>query len=222
MSAGDRPEAEAWQGLVRRNLATLPTYQAIEAPDLLARQLGIPSEGIIKLDGNENPYGCSPRVRAALAGYPHFHIYPDPAQSALRQDLSSYVGLGPGHIVAGSGSDEIIDLLLRLLLEPGDRVVNSVPTFGMYDFSTMVCGGSVVEVPRRQDFSLDVKAILEAVDSRTKVIFVANPNNPTGTLTPPDELKSLLEVGPLVVVDEAYYEFCGQSVASWVPAHDNL
>ena len=217
-----KPASEGWRSLVRRDLATLPVYQAIQAPDMLARELGLGEEAIIKLDGNENPYGCSPRVREALASCPNLHTYPDPSQTALRRDLSEYVGLGPEHIVAGSGSDEIIDLLLRLVLEPGDRVINAVPTFGMYDFSTKICGGRVVEVPRGQDFQLDVEAVLAAVDRRTKVIFVANPNNPTGTLTPPQSLRPLLDAGPLVVVDEAYYEFCGQTVARWVPEHDNL
>ncbi len=220
-TSGRSPE-ERWRRLVRRDLAALPVYQAIQSPDALARELGLAPEAVIKLDGNENPYGCSPRVRAALASYPHFHTYPDPAQTALRQELSGYTGIGPQHIVAGSGSDEIIDLLLRLLLEPGDNVINAIPTFGMYDFSTRVCGGRVVDVPRDESFGLRVEDMLAAVDPTTKIIFVANPNNPTGMLTPTDALRPLLDAGPLVVVDEAYYEFSGQTIASWVPRHDNL
>ncbi|MBI2918324.1 MAG: histidinol-phosphate transaminase [Chloroflexi bacterium] len=213
---------EPWRALVRGDLATLPVYQAIQSPEVLAPELGLSPEAIIKLDGNENPYGCSPRVQAALATCPYLHIYPDPAQVALRRDLSAYTGVGPEYIVAGSGSDEIIDLLLRLVLEPGDSVINAVPTFGMYDFSTRVCGGRVIEVPRKRDFQLDVEGMLAAVDGRTKIIFVANPNNPTGTLTPVEALHPLLHAGPLLVVDEAYYEFSGQTVAARVPQHDKL
>ena len=86
---------------------------------MIARKLGIPEKEIIKLDANENPYGCSPKVKKALADYPYFNIYPDAAQTELRERLATYVGLGPEYIVAGNGSDELIDLLLRMFVAPG-------------------------------------------------------------------------------------------------------
>jgi histidinol-phosphate aminotransferase len=124
--------------------------------------------------------------------------------------------------VAGSGSDELIDLILRLFLEPGDKVINSVPTFGMYPFSTAVCGGKTVTVPRNDTYEVDIKGVKSAIDKRTKVIFIASPNNPTGNATPQSDIMRLVETGVIVVVDEAYYEFCGETVAPLVPMYTNL
>lgn len=206
--------------LFRRSLRSLKPYQAILPPGAASDDnLTGP---VVKLDGNENVYGCSPRVREALKRLDTHHIYPDPEQRRLRQALESYVGLPSEHILAGAGSDELIDLLLRLVIDPGDKVVDCAPTFGMYSFNTDVCGGAVTNVPRRADYRLDIDAIMRAVDARTKVIFVASPNNPTGTLTPREDVLRLLETDALVVVDEAYHEFCGITVADLVGRHDNL
>ena len=122
--------------LMRGDLAGIEPYEPIVPLEALSERSGVPVEKLIKLDGNENPYGCSPRVRRALADYGFYHIYPDPVHRELMGPLERYVGVGREHIVAGSGSDELIDLILRLFLEPGDKVVNCVPTFGMYPFST--------------------------------------------------------------------------------------
>jgi histidinol-phosphate aminotransferase len=161
-------------------------------------------------------------VRRALAEYPLYHIYPDPEQRELRKLLEGYAGLSAEHIVMGAGSDELIELVLRLFLEPGDKVINCVPTFGMYPFCTQVCGGRVVEVPRDGAYAMDVAAVKAALDVRTKVIFVTSPNNPSGNLTPPESILELLTTGVVIVVDEAYYEFSGATVANLVPAHENL
>jgi histidinol-phosphate aminotransferase len=189
---------------------------------VLSEQTKIPVEGIIKLDGNENPYGCSPKVKHALATYPYYHIYPDPEQRELREALAEYVGLAASYIVAGSGSDELIDLILRLFIEPGDKVINCVPTFGMYPFSTEVCGGRIVNVSRDENFAIDLARVKAAVDEKTKVIFIASPNNPTGNITPQQDILALVETGIVVVVDEAYYEFSRVTVAPLVPHYDNL
>jgi histidinol-phosphate aminotransferase len=200
----------------------MESYTPIEPVEVLSQQSGVAAERIIKLDGNENPYGCSPRVLRALAAYPYYHVYPDPEQRELRQALESYVGLSADYIVVGSGSDELIDLILRLFLEPGDRVLNCVPTFGMYPFSTTVCGGEVVNVPRSENFAVDVERVKAAVDERSKALFVASPNNPSGNITPQADILKLLELGIMVVVDEAYYEFSGITVAPLVPHYPNL
>lgn len=207
---------------IRKHLTELKPYEPIDPIEVLAQRAGIRVDQVIKLDGNENPYGCSPRVQKALGKTDSYHIYPDPLNRELRQLLEPYVGLGQEYISVGSGSDELIDNILRISLEPGDKVINCPPTFGMYPFSTHVCGGQTVTVPRKPDFSLDVKAILSAVDARTRVVFIASPNNPTGTLTAEKEIHQLLKANILVVVDEAYYEFSGVSVASLVPSHPNL
>ena len=228
MSSGDGGiEMENRQGgriekLIRSDLSRLKAYQSIIPPDVLSERAGIPVERVIKLDGNENPYGCSPRVGRALAGYPFYHIYPDPEQHELRKALSEYVGVDAAHIVAGAGSDELIDLILRLFIEPGDRVINCVPTFGMYPFCTEVCGGKVIDVPRDKSFALDIAGIKKVMDEKTKVIFIASPNNPTGNITAQLDILELVELGKVVVIDEAYYEFSGVTVAPLVPQYENL
>jgi histidinol-phosphate aminotransferase len=136
--------------------------------------------------------------------------------------LEKYTGMGQEYIAVGSGSDELIDNLLRISLEPGDKVINCPPTFGMYPFSTQVCGGEIISIPRRLDYGIDIGAVKSAVDKRTKVMFLASPNNPTGTLTSEEEILELLEACILIIVDEAYYEFAGASIASLVPSHPNL
>jgi histidinol-phosphate aminotransferase len=136
--------------------------------------------------------------------------------------LSAYVGLGPEYIVGGNGSDELIDLLLRLLVASGDEVVTTVPTFDMYRFCTQVCCGKVVEVVRLKDFRVDVAAVRAAITPRTRLIFIANPNNPTGTLISEKEIVALAETGLPLVIDEAYYEFSRQTVVGLVPRYQNL
>ncbi len=208
--------------LIRGDLRAIKPYEPIVPLEVLSRRCGVPVEKLIKLDGNENPYGCSPRVRRALAEYIFYHIYPDPLHREIMGPLEKYAGVGQEHIVAGSGSDELIDLILRVFLEPGDKVINCEPTFGMYPFSTAVCGGRTVTVPRNAKYEVDVTKVKSVIDSRTKVIFIASPNNPTGNATPQEDILKLLETGIIVVVDEAYYEFCGKTVARLVPKHSNL
>jgi histidinol-phosphate aminotransferase len=112
------------------------------------------------------------------------------------------------YLLTGAGADELIDLLLRVLLEPGDCVINCPPTFGMYPFDTLLNAGQVVDVVRRADFSLDVDAIQRAVETRRpKAIFITTPNNPDGSLPPAEEIDFLLSLPLLVVIDEAYIEF---------------
>jgi len=212
--------------LVRPEIAELEPYAPILPLDVLAERLGIPVERLVKLDANENPYGPSPRALAALADEAHYHIYPDPGQTKLRAGLSAYCGQPAERILCGAGADELIDLILRLCIAPGDAVIDCPPTFGMYSFDTGVCGGRVVAVPRRADFSLDVEGIERAAAaSGAKILFLTSPNNPTGNLAPPEQVERLLRLPLLVVVDEAYVEFLADRAASfspWVGRHENL
>ena len=218
--------------LLRPDLLAMEGYEPIEPTDELAEALGIPPERVVKLDGNENPYGPSPRALAALADARSYHIYPDPQQRKVRRALAAYLGVAEELVVAGSGSDELIDLILRATLSPpaqggsasggGEGVIDCPPTFGMYSFSTSVCGGRVIEVPRREDFSLDLPGIEEASGQGAKVVFVASPNNPTGNGATPREVDALLNLGLLVVVDEAYVEFGGESLVSRVAERERL
>jgi len=208
--------------LVRPELANIKTYTPVEPTEVLSQRGEVPADKVVKLDGNENPYGCSPRVYQALATYPYYHNYPDPEQRELRKALEQYTGLGRQHIVCGMGSDDLIDLTLRLFLNPGDEVINCPPTFSMYPFSTDVCGGRTVDVPRAESYELDMAGIKRALNKKTKVVFVASPNNPSGNTTTEKEIVALVGTGTIVVVDEAYFEFSNTTVADLVPSYPNL
>jgi len=188
----------------------------------LAGKVEVPVESIIKLDANENPYGCSPRVSQALASYPDINIYPDAGQTELRKLLQGYTGIGAEHIVASGGSDQLIDLILRLFVAPGDEVINCIPTFAMFGFSTGMCNGKLVEVPRDENFAVNVTAVKAAITKKTKVIILANPNNPTGTVIPQPDILEIADTGLPVLVDEAYYEFSGETVVPLVSQYKNL
>jgi histidinol-phosphate aminotransferase len=208
--------------LIRKDLLSFGGYSAATSPETLDGKIQVAASDIIKLDANENPYGCSPRVQKALAKYKNFNIYPDDGQERLRKMLSGYAGVDSKYIVAGSGSNQLIDLLVRLLVEQGDEVINCTPTFGIYSFSTRLCGGKLVEVPRSGDFSIDIDKVKSAITTKTKIIFIANPNNPTANLTNAKDIKTLLDTGTPIVVDEAYYEFSRQTVMPLVKKYDNL
>lgn len=191
--------------------ASLPAYEPIEPPEVLAAHLGLDPARILKLDGNENPYGPSDlAIEAIREAALNYAIYPDPQQCELRSALSGHLGVPADQIVAGAGSDELIDLLLRLFVAPDDAVVICPPTFGMYRFSTLVQGGRVIEVPRDAQFAIDAEAAARAIESNdAKLVFLASPNNPTGNLISAPQLDRLLATDALVVIDEAYVEFAG-------------
>jgi histidinol-phosphate aminotransferase len=215
------------EALLRPDLQNLKEYTPIVPFEVLSQKLGIPANLLIKLDANENPCGPSPKVRQALAAGAHYHIYPDPDHTLLREAIQSYIGLDKAHILCGNGSDELLDLVMRLFLQPGDTVINCPPTFGMYAFDAGVNGARVVEVPRQGDFALDVEAIKALFDARPegerfKLLFIASPNNPDGGITPGDDILRLLRLPLVVVVDEAYAEFSGESAVHLVPEHPNL
>ncbi len=208
--------------LVRRHLLEIPGYEPVEPIDVVAKRLGIPEDEIIKLDGNENPYGPSPKVAEALAEFPFYHIYPDPAQRRLREAVGAYVAADAEQVVLGAGSDELLDLAAQLFLSPGDTLVSAPPTFGMYGFLGMVYNARLREVPRREDFALDLPALESALSDGAKMLYLASPNNPTGNVLPHEQLERLLRYDVAVVVDEAYAEFCGESAVELVDRHDNL
>jgi histidinol-phosphate aminotransferase len=208
--------------LVRPTLVGFTGYSASTSPDTLAGKVDVPSESIIKMNANENPYGCSPKVMRALADSKNLNIYPDDGQQELRQRLAGYAGVSPECIVAGHGSNTLIDLIVRLFIEPGDEVINCVPTFDIYRFCTEIYGGVVVNVERDENFIVSVSAIKEAITDRTKLIFLATPNNPTGNIIPRKDIIELVETGVPVVVDEAYYEFSGETIVPYKSYYNNL
>ena len=215
-------EKKGMERFIRPELTGFSGYSASTSPEMLEGKVEVSVENIIKLDANENPYGCSPRVNQALAKYQGFSVYPDDGQTRLREMLAEYTGITADHIIAESGSNRLIDLVLRLFISPRDEVINCAPSFIMYRFSTDLCGGTLVEVPRDKNFAVDVGAVKAVISPRTKIILIANPNNPTGTMIPREDILELLDTGLPVLVDEAYYEFSGETVAPLVTRYENL
>jgi histidinol-phosphate aminotransferase len=164
----------------------------------------------IKLSSNETPLGPSPKAVAAFrAEAEHLDRYPDGAATALRNAIGKLYGLDPERIVCGSGSDELINLLAHAYVGPGYEAVYSEHGFLMYKIATLASGGTPVSVPEKH-YKADVDAILARVGPKTRIVFLANPNNPTGTYLPHDEVRRLhkgLPASTLLVLDAAYSEY---------------
>lgn len=214
---------------IRRHLESLPPYIPIEPFEVLSARIGREASQIVKLDANENPYGPLPVVREALGKLDFPHIYPDPESRALRKLLAQFTGVEGEYLLAGSGADELIDLLMRVFLEPNDCILSCPPTFGMYSFDAELNAARCVEVPRNANFSLNMESIRQAVEEhRPKLLFITSPNNPDGSVIPPDIMNQLLGLPTLVVLDEAYIEFAGENLGDelsrirQVPSRENL
>jgi histidinol-phosphate aminotransferase len=164
----------------------------------------------IKLSSNETPLGPSPKAIAAYkAEADRLELYPDGASTALRKAIARHYGLDPACIVCGAGSDELISLLAHHYSGPGDEVLITAHGFAMFKIFALASGATPVEAPER-DYTADVDALLERVTPRTKIVFLANPNNPTGTYIPHDEVRRLHKGLPshtLLVLDAAYGEY---------------
>jgi len=217
------------ESLLSPHLRTMEPYTPIVPFEVLSKQLGRDPSEIVKLDANENLYGPSPRAIEALASCGALHIYPDPDQTALREAIAGYIGVPAEQILCGAGADEIIDIVGRAFVRGGDAVIDLPPTFGMYRFESDVLGAQYAPVPRRPDFSIDVDAVAETVASRQssharpKLLFVANPNNPDGSTIADEDLRRLLALPLIVVLDEAYIDFSGSpGHANWVQDSGNL
>ena len=213
------------EDFIAPHLREMQPYTPIVPFDVLSKRLGLTREQIVKLDANENPYGPSPLALAALRDADTLHIYPDPDQTALREAISRFIDIPAQHILCGSGADEVIDIVGRAFIRPGETIVDLPPTFGMYRFEADVVNANYITVPRRADFSLDVDAICARVwaTPNAKLLFVTNPNNPDGSTSSDEDLLRLLELPVMVVLDEAYIDFSTQpGHAGWVPQHDNL
>jgi len=197
------------------NLKHLPVYQPGRPIEEVARELHLPASEIIKLASNENPLGPSPLALEAMQkAVPGMNLYPDGNAFYLKRTLAAKLGLQTNNLILGNGSNEIIEFAAHALISPQSEVVVSQYCFAVYPIVTHLFGGKLVEVPAR-DYGHDLRAMRDAVTDRTRIVFVANPNNPTGTLASKEEMLQLVTTMPpevLLVVDEAYIEFLSDSL----------
>ncbi len=191
-------------------LASLPVYQPGRPIEEVARELGLPAGDVIKLASNENPLGPSPAALAAMEqALQTLHLYPDGNAFYLKGKLADKLGVTPANLILGNGSNEIIEFVGHALMAPGQEVVVSQYCFAVYPIVTRLFGASLVTVPA-QGYAHDLPAMLRAITPRTRVVFVGNPNNPTGTLARAADIMRLIDQVPanvLLVMDEAYIEF---------------
>ncbi|HEY5037951.1 MAG TPA: aminotransferase class I/II-fold pyridoxal phosphate-dependent enzyme, partial [bacterium] len=193
---------------IRKNLLGLQPYVPGKPSEELERELGI--QNASKIASNENPLGPSPKVLRALEGaLPKIHRYPDGAAHNLSHSLASYLGVESNRLLLGNGSNELIVRLGQMVLNPGDEVLFAEPGFFVYGSTAQLCDAVSRPLPLR-DFTHDLNLFTQAITHKTKVVFIANPNNPTGTMIPLLEVETFLKTCPshvLVVLDEAYYEY---------------
>lgn len=215
--------------LIGARVERLQEY-APEPLEEAAARLSLPVGHLIKLDANENPYGPTKRTLAVLNNLNAYHRYPDAISRRLRQAIGQYLGVDPACVFVGNGSDEIIDLILRLF-RPGPQgggigqVIHCPPTFSQYEFYSFCNDLEVLVYPRDSEFRVDLQGIesLCLADPRPRILFLASPNNPDGQLISDADLTRLLDLPLLVVLDEAYIEFSEDgSRVSWVAQRDNL
>jgi histidinol-phosphate aminotransferase len=196
-------------------LKNLPVYQPGRPIEEVARELNLPADSIIKVASNENPFGPSPLALAAMQKVlPALNLYPDGNAFYLKKKLAAKLGIETSNLILGNGSNEIIEFVSHALLTPDSNIVVSQFCFAIYPIVAKMSGAQVVTVPAK-NHGHDLPAMLKAITPKTRIVFVANPNNPTGTLAPREEVISFVNEIPddvLLVMDEAYIEFLDDAV----------
>jgi histidinol-phosphate aminotransferase len=192
----------------KKAIQGIPIYQPGKSLEAVKRELGL--DEVIKLASNENPFGASKKVWESLAEVKEqFHLYPEDDAPTLRYKLAELLEIDERRLIFGNGSDEVIQMIARAYLEPGTEAVMATPTFPRYETVTQIEGAKVVAIPLR-DGKHDLNEMVESVNEKTRVVWVCNPNNPSGTYINQQELSEFLDRLPqhvLVVLDEAYFEY---------------
>jgi len=208
---------------------SIAPYQPGKPISELAREMGLDERTIVKLASNENPRGIGPRTRAAIeAALAEIARYPDGNGFELKQALANRYGVDMGSIVLGNGSNDVLELVALAFLGPGRAAVMSQHAFAVYPLATQARGARSI-VLAAKNYGHDLEAMARAIDDETYVVWVANPNNPTGTFAPPEEMEAFLRRVPervLVVLDEAYNEYLPGDLRAdsvkWLKRHPNL
>jgi histidinol-phosphate aminotransferase len=187
----------------RNAVSTIPAYH----PPLAGR------EGL-RLDFNENTVGCSPRVLDCLRSLAAEDLARYPERQPIEAVVSTFLGVSDSELLLTNGVDEAIHLLCQTYLAPGDEALIVVPTYSMYRIYMSAAGAQVISIPADKDFQFPIKALRDCITDRTRLIAIANPNNPTGTFAPPEQLLEISRSAPsaAILIDEAYFEFCGKTL----------
>ncbi|MDR3214335.1 MAG: histidinol-phosphate transaminase [Azoarcus sp.] len=211
------------------HIRSLSPYQPGKPVSELARETGIPEANIVKLASNENPFGMSPKAReAAAAALEEGARYPDGNAYALKAALAKKYGVDISQLVIGNGSNDVLEIATQTFLSPGDATVFAQYSFAVYPLATLARGGRCIQTPAKH-YGHDLDAMAAAIDDATRIVFIANPNNPTGTFLSGGEIEAFLARVPqdvLVVLDEAYTEFLPTEkrydAIAWVARFPNL
>jgi histidinol-phosphate aminotransferase len=209
--------------LIRKGIKDIPPYIPGESKGNIAKAYGLSEGDIVKLGSNENPLGPSKHVVEVIkkeAG--KVNIYPEDVSAKLNSKIAEYAGVDESQVITGNGSDEILDIVVKMFIEDGDEAVIPVPTFSMYHKLVELYGGSCSYAPLGENFSYDIPAILESITDKTKLVFICSPNNPTAGIISEVGLRKILNEDVMVVLDEAYAEFSTVSFVKLLRDYDNL
>ena len=215
--------------LAPTHIRAIAPYQPGKPIAELAREMGLDEAHIVKLASNENPLGASPRALAAIENaLMELARYPDGGGFELKQALSARLDVAPTRVVLGNGSNDVLEMAARAFLAPGTSAVYSQYAFAVYPLAVQAMGAIGIETPAH-GWGHDLEAMLAAIRDDTRLVFIANPNNPTGTLAHPDAVKDFMERAPAhvgIVLDEAYFEYLPEALRgnspAWIDAHPNL
>lgn len=206
---------------LKKSLSDFPGYTPSATVEQISSEIGIPASKIFKLDTGENPEMealISKKIPVEL----QFYMYPDPVCTDLIKLLSRYCGVDSDQILCGNGSDEIIDLVIRAVVEKNEEIIISPPTFPMYQFYAKLNGARIIEVNRNDDLSINTGQIIKKISSKTKLIIIDTPGNPTGDITPLSRLEKILKKGIPVIADEAYFEYGKVTALPLLKRYPNL
>ncbi len=197
---------------IRNIVKEFKAYIPGKSKEEIAKKYDLNADEIIKLGSNENPWGCSPKIREILLDeVKYLHQYPEPVNEKLLEELSKFTNMPKENIiVGGDGADEIIDTLMRILIDKGDEVIIPIPTFTQYRISAKIYGATIkyAKYDQEKDFKLDVNSILDNITEKTKIIFLCTPNNPTGNIINKKDIEKIItSTDALVVIDHAYIEY---------------
>jgi histidinol-phosphate aminotransferase len=221
-----KPKCEKWLGKKLKKLGLLESYRPERTNESVAKQLGISAAEIVKLNYNENLF--IPREKLVefmreVAEECDLRIYPQEEETKLKEKISNYLKISKDCVVVGNGSDELIDRITRLFLEKADKAVSIAPTFPVFRQCTQRQGAEYVAVPLLRDFGLDVKQLSEAFTPNAGLLYLCSPNNPTANQFKREDIATLIEEFPgIVVVDEAYAEYADYSMVQLVDKYANL